>query len=144
MLFRSTVFLYSVCTGLSAFSQGWIDFFVYRFITGLGVGGVFGLAVALVADSLPERSRSAALGWLQALSAIGNITAGVMSMTIAWMGRSGWIDPKNGWKIMFLFGAIPAFLCFFIQWQLKEPEKWVKAREEGRKTGVAFGSYSSL
>ena len=32
----------------------------------------------------------------------------------------------------------------FLQWRLKEPEKWVRAREEGRKTGAAFGSYVSL
>jgi hypothetical protein len=45
---------------------------------------------------------------------------------------------------MFLIGAVPAFLCVFIQVRLKEPEKWVRAREEGRKTGAAFGSYTSL
>jgi MFS family permease len=28
--------------------------------------------------------------------------------------------------------------------RLKEPEKWVKAREAGLKTGVKFGSYASL
>jgi hypothetical protein len=39
---------------------------------------------------------------------------------------------------------LPAFLCVFIQMRLKEPEKWVKARAEGRRTGVAFGSYTSL
>ncbi|MFM7932301.1 MAG: MFS transporter, partial [Pirellula sp.] len=77
-----TVLMYSLCTGLSAFSTSWIDFFIYRFITGMGVGGVFGLAVALVADSLPERSRTPALGLLQALSAFGNITAGLMSIAI--------------------------------------------------------------
>ena len=78
------VLIYSVCTGLSAFSKGWIDFASYRFITGLGVGGVFGLAVALVADSLPDAARSSALGTLQALSAVGNVTAGVVSM---WLGN---------------------------------------------------------
>ena len=41
-----TVLMYSVFTGLSALSKGWVDFAVYRFITGLGVGGVFGLARA--------------------------------------------------------------------------------------------------
>jgi MFS family permease len=45
---------------------------------------------------------------------------------------------------MFLIGAIPAFLCVFIAFRLKEPEKWVKARAEGRITGAKFGSYSSL
>src|SRR5882762_10167778 len=77
-----TVLLYSVCTGLSAFSKGWVDFALYRFATGLGVGGVFGLSVALVADSLPDHARSSALGLLQALSAIGNITAGSISMIL--------------------------------------------------------------
>jgi len=145
-----TVLMYSVFTGLSALSQGWIDFAVYRFITGLGVGGVFGLAVALIADALPDRARPQALGSLQALSAVGNITAGLISM---WVGKmvadqtqvfGKVLTSQWSWKLMFLVGALPAFLCVFIQWRLKEPEKWVKAREEGRKTGAAFGSYASL
>ncbi len=139
-----TVLIYSVCTGLSAFSTGWMDFAVYRFLTGLGVGGVFGLAVALVADGLPERSRTGALGTLQALSAVGNISAGLISMGMGKLGAAGHINPANAWKYMFLIGALPAFLCVFLQIRLKEPEKWVRAREEGRLTGARFGSYASL
>ncbi len=141
-----TVLLYSVFTGLSALSTSWLDFAIYRFITGLGVGGVFGLAVALIADTLPDESRPGALGMLQALSAVGNITAGLISM---WMGSlissgSNSITSATAWKYAFLFGAIPAFLCVFIQLRLKEPEKWVKAKEAGKITGVKFGSYASL
>lgn len=139
-----TVLLYSVFTGLSALSQGWVDFAIYRFITGLGVGGVFGLAVALIADALPDKARPHALGTLQALSAVGNITAGLISMYAGSLVAKGAISSQASWKLMFLIGALPAFLCVFIQWRLKEPEKWVKAREAGRKTGVAFGSYASL
>ncbi|MCA9134985.1 MAG: hypothetical protein KDA45_17570, partial [Planctomycetales bacterium] len=43
-----------------------------------------------------------------------------------------------------MLGAVPAFLCVFIQLRLKEPEKWVKAREAGKITGVKFGSYAEL
>ena len=139
-----TVLIYSVCTGLSAFSTGWADFAAYRFLTGLGVGGVFGLAVALVADTLPDRSRAGALGMLQALSAVGNVTAGVVSMFIGSLESRGVIPAGRGWTYMFLVGAIPAFLCVFIQMRLKEPEKWVKAREAGRIAGVKFGSYTAL
>lgn len=137
------VLIYSVCTGLSAFSTGWTDFAIYRFLTGLGVGGVFGLAVALVADSLPDKARSSALGTLQALSAVGNVTAGLISM---WLGSmEGRAFPAGmAWKYMFLIGALPAFLCVFLQMRLKEPEKWVKAREAGARAGVKFGSYASL
>ena len=138
------VLMYSVFTGLSALSQGWMDFAFYRFITGLGVGGVFGLAVALIADGLPDRSRAGALGSLQALSALGNITAGLISMGVGSMVAAKHIPPAWSWKIMFLIGALPAFMCVFLQMRLKEPEKWVKAREAGRVTGVKFGSYASL
>jgi MFS family permease len=138
------VLMYSLFTGLSALSRGWIDFAIYRFITGLGVGGVFGLAVALIADSQPDASRAGALGTLQALSAIGNISAGLISMWVGGLVASKAIQPSWSWKIMFLIGAVPAFLCVFLQIRLREPEKWVAAREAGRKTGVAFGSYASL
>lgn len=138
-----TVLIYSLCTGLSAFSQGWIDFAIYRFLTGLGVGGVFGLAVALVADSLPDSARPHALGTLQALSAVGNVTAGVVAMTLGSMEGKA-IPAGSAWKYMFLVGALPAFMCVFLQMRLKEPEKWVKAREEGARAGVAFGSYAEL
>ncbi|NOS69960.1 MAG: MFS transporter [Verrucomicrobia bacterium] len=138
-----TVLLYSVCTGLSAFSKGWIDFAIYRFITGLGVGGVFGLAVALVADALPEKSRTGALGTLQALSAVGNITAATIAILLGRMeGHS--IPAGMAWKYMFVIGALPAFLCVFLQMRLKEPEKWVQARAAGKLTGAKFGSYASL
>ena len=139
-----TILLYSVFPGLSAYSTSWIDFAIYRFITGLGVGGVFGLAVALVADTMPDRSRPSALGWLQALSAIGNISAGVISIVMGLMIDAGSIEKGDAWKYAFLIGAIPAFLCVFILFRLKEPEKWVKARQEGRAAGVKFGSYATL
>jgi len=139
-----TVLMYSVFTGLSALSKGWVDFAIYRFITGLGVGGVFGLAVALIADGLPDKARPGALGTLQALSAVGNITAGLISMWAGNMVTNKTITADQSWKFMFLIGALPAFLCVFLQIRLKEPEKWVKAREAGRVAGVKFGSYVSL
>jgi MFS family permease len=127
---------------LSCLSTGFFDFCVYRFITGLGVGGVFGLAVALVADSVPDRTRAPALGMLQSLSAVGNITAGLIGMGIGAMASIPFGLPP--WKAMFLVGAFPAFLCVFVMRRLKEPQKWVEARAAGKITGVKFGSYASL
>jgi MFS family permease len=134
-----TVLIYSLCTGLSAFSRDVNEFMIYRALTGLGVGGVFGLAVALVADSLPELARPKALGLLQALSAVGNVTAGLCAMSLAEM------DPMNSWKYLFIIGAAPAFLCIFIMIRLKEPAKWIAARQASREVGgKAMGSYVSL
>lgn len=134
-----TVLIYSLCTGLSAFSRDVNEFMIYRALTGLGVGGVFGLAVALVADSLPELARPKALGLLQALSAVGNVTAGLCAMALSEM------DPMHSWKYLFIIGAAPAFLCIFIMIRLKEPPKWIAARQASREVGgKAMGSYASL
>ncbi len=129
-----TVLLYSLFTGLSALATSWFDFAVYRFITGLGVGGVFGLAVALIADTLPDQARPGALGMLQALSAAGNISAGLVSMLMASLIKNEVVTASNAWRLAFLIGSIPAFLCVFIQLRLREPEKWVKAKEAGKAT----------
>src|SRR5277367_463978 len=79
-----TILLYGLCTGLSGFSTGPVDFGVYRFISGLGVGGVFGLAVAICADALPDLARPHALGLLQALSAVGNMIAGTTAVILGY------------------------------------------------------------
>src|SRR5207253_10487490 len=91
-----TILLYSVFTGLSALSVGFWDFAFYRFLTGLGVGGQFAVGVSLVAEVMPERARTSALGLLQALSAVGNITAGLCGIALAF-GSSY----EEKWRYMF-------------------------------------------
>src|SRR5262249_38098768 len=81
--------LYSGFPGLSALSTGFWDFAAYRFLTGLGVGGEFAVGVSLVAEVMPDRARPFALGLLQALSAVGNITAAVTGIVLAYLARAG-------------------------------------------------------
>lgn len=140
-----SVLLYSVFTGLSALSTGFFDFCAYRFLTGMGVGGVFGLAVALVADTVPDKARAPALGLLQSLSSIGNISAGLIGMGIGMLAARELLPMGlKTWQAMFLVGGAPAFLCVFILAKLKEPKKWVDAKAAGKISGVKFGSYGAL
>ena len=140
-----SVLIYSVFTGLGAFSTSFVDFCIYRFLTGCGVGGVFGLAVALVADSVPDHTRAPALGLLQSLSTWGNILAGLIGMGIGALAARHLLPfGLKPWQTIFLIGAFPAFLCVFMLRRLPEPEKWVKARAAGALAGVKFGSYSTL
>jgi MFS family permease len=116
-----TILIYSLSTGLSALSQHWGDFMLYRFLTGLGVGGEFAAGVSLVAEVMPNRARPFALGLLQALSAVGNIIGSMLS----------WVVMPYGWQYMFLVGALPALVVVVILRTLREPEAWqrVKAGE---------------
>lgn len=137
-----TILIYSLSTGLNAFATGFTDFCVYRFITGTGVGGVFGLAVALVADSVPDRTRPPALGLLQALSTVGNLTAGIIGMLI---GAAATLPfGLKPWQMLFVIGAAPALLSVLVMLRLKEPAKWVEARAASGAKGIKFGSYGSL
>jgi MFS family permease len=117
-----TILLYSAFTGLSALSTGVQDFALYRFLTGLGVGGQFAVGVSLVAEVMPDRARPFALGLLQALSAVGNIAAAVTGIVLAYLARWGYVG--ESWRIMFVVGAVPAFLAVFVFLRLQEPERW--------------------
>lgn len=122
-----TILLYSIFTGLSAFSVSVYDFMLYRFLTGLGVGGEFAVGVALVAEVMPDRARAYALGWLQALSAIGNMTAAAIAMILGVVEDTG----ISSWRIMFIIGTVPALLAIVIRARLKEPERWQKQKDAG-------------
>jgi MFS family permease len=120
----ATILLYSLFTGLSALSVGFWDFALYRFLTGLGVGGQFAVGVSLVAEVMPERARSSALGLLQALSAVGNVAAALFGIGLAFLGRFEVIEGSQSWRYMFVIGTVPALLVLIIMRRLREPERW--------------------
>lgn len=127
----ATIVIYSIFTGLSAFSRGFWDFALLRFLTGLGVGGEFAVGVSLVAEVMPSRARPHALGMLQALSAVGNITAALIAMA------------GTNWRVMFMIGTAPALLSLFVRRRLKEPEKWQAVSTTDGVT-QQLGSYREL
>ncbi|GIX02586.1 MAG: hypothetical protein KatS3mg112_1523 [Thermogutta sp.] len=138
-----TVACYSLFTGLSAFSFGLWDFLLYRFIAGLGIGGQFGLGTAIVAETLPDRARPHALGFLQAFSALGNISAGVVGIVFSQLLLAGYISGQT-WRWMFGVGVLPAVLIVFIMFWLKEPERWKQAVAEGKAGKQKAGSLVEL
>ena len=132
-----TLLVYSGFTGLSGCAQSWMDFIGYRFLVGLGVGGMFGAATTLVAESVPGGFRSVALGSLQALSATGNITGSMISYLIP-PGQADFLSHYSGWRVLFFVGILPSLLVIPMIWFLREPDAWKKAKEaaargEGRK-----------
>lgn len=114
-----TILIYALFTGLSGVAQNVHQYLAFRFLTALGVGGEFAAGVALVAEAFPERSRPMALGMLQALSAVGNMTAAVIVFVVG----------DFNWRIVFFIGALPALLVVWIRRAAREPERWQQARD---------------
>jgi MFS family permease len=140
-----TILIYSAFTGLTFFSQGKFDFTLFRFLTGLGVGGVFGLAVSLIAETVPSTARVQALGLLQVLSTVGNLSAGFIKIGIDRLETGGVIQTGEGWRWVFLVGALPAILVVFTGRFLKEPDAWLALKRSGalEQKGM-FSSYGRL
>jgi MFS family permease len=113
-----TILLYSLFTGLSALSRSFWDFGLYRFLTGLGVGGEFAAGVTLVAEVMPASARAHALGLLQSFGAVGNVLGSLLSFVVL----------PLGWRWMFLVGVLPGLLVAFVFKKMKEPEAWQRAR----------------
>ena len=129
-----TILIYSLFTGLSALSRSWWDFAVYRFITGMGVGGEFAAGISLVAEAMPVRARPYALGLLQALSAVGNMIAA--GITFAVPPQESFLG-MSGWRVAFLVGILPALLVVMVFRKIKEPEVWQIARAAANRGDVS-------
>ena len=114
-----TILIYALFTGLSGVAQTWQQLAVFRFLAALGVGGEWAAGASIVAEVFPQRSRPMALGTLQALSAVGNMTAAVICYVLAGVS----------WRWAFAVGIVPALVVVWIRRSLKEPERWQHAKE---------------
>ncbi len=111
-----TIVLFAVFTGLCAFAQGYWDLLIFRTIAGIGLGGEFGIGMALAAEAWPARHRArvssyVALGWQ-----LGVLGAALLTPLLL---------PYIGWRGMFLVGVIPAVVAWVIRNKLHEPEVFV-------------------
>ncbi|WP_165232953.1 MFS transporter [Aquisphaera insulae] len=125
-----TIVLYSAFTALSGLARSWPEFAFYRFLCGMGIGGEYAAGVALVAEAMPARARPFTLGLVQAASSIGAMIGSGLSLLVGPQGAVGGIA---GWRILFLFGAIPSLLVILIRSRVPEPNRWVRARDRARE-----------
>jgi len=141
----STLLAYTFFSGLSGFARTGVEFLIFRFLFGIGVGGMFGAATTLVAESVPRHFRTMALGSMQALSACGNMLASGLSLKIT-PGMEGFWGHYSGWQVLSFVSVFPAILAVPMMLILKEPQAWIKAKAEAATGGAdkAVGSFAEL
>lgn len=116
-----TIMLFAIFTGLCAFATGYWDLLIYRTIAGIGLGGEFGIGMALAAEAWPTKHRArvssyVALGWQ-----VGVLAAALLTPLLL---------PVIGWRGMFLVGVIPALVAWIIRNKIHEPEVFVRKPKE--------------
>jgi MFS family permease len=138
----TTLLAYTLFSGLSGFARTGVEFLVFRLLFGLGVGGMFGAATTLVAESVPAHFRTLALGSMQALSACGNMVASGLSFKISPGVENLW-GHYSGWQVLSFVSVFPAILAVPMLLILKEPQPWIKAKAEAA-TGASGKSVGSI
>ncbi|MEO6974187.1 MAG: MFS transporter [Rhodoferax sp.] len=121
-----TILLFAAFTGLCAFATGYRELLLYRTVAGLGLGGEFGIGMALAAEAWPARHRArvssyVALGWQ-----VGVLAAALLTPLLL---------PLIGWRGMFLVGVVPALAAWLIRCKLNEPEAFTRSAGK-RKSGL--------
>jgi MFS family permease len=132
-----TIFLYAAFTGLSGLTRTPFQFVALRFLTGLGIGGEFAAGAALVAETFPAHARATALGIVQAVSALGNVLAGIIYFVIG-------ANPDLGWRWVMFVGFAPIFLIAVIFLFIHEPDAWKESRAKAKSGHAQLGSIFGL
>ena len=123
-----TILIYASFTGLCGIAGSWQELALYRFLTGIGIGGEWAAGAALIAETWPAKSRAKAAGIMQASGGIGFFLA---------TGLYLFIGPY-GWRWVFALGVLPALVAFYIRRSLEEPQRWTRARAQQNPLPLLF------
>ncbi len=128
---------FSVLELLSAFAPTFGSFLVLRALFGVAMGGEWGVGAALALESLPAENRGFFSGLLQEGYAAGNLLAAAVYglLAIAYHGHA-----FAAWRVLFLVGALPSLLVFYVRSGVAESPSW----EAGRAVGSRSGPRGSL
>jgi MFS family permease len=83
--------------------------------------GEWSCGSVLVAETWPAEHRAKAMGIMQSGWAIGALFAAALSALFL---------ERFGWRVLFLIGALPAALAFFIRRNIPEPPAWKEHAQE--------------
>lgn len=121
-----SIVIFAVFTGLTALAWDYPSLVVFRCISGLGLGGEFGIGMTLVAEAWPASRRARATAWVANGWQLGTLLAAMVSAILL---------PLGGWRLPFALGVFPAIVAFLIRSRLHEPEAFSQIHEHGSRSG---------
>jgi len=110
-------------------------FLVCRALFGIAMGGVWGVGAALVLESLPAKNRGFFSGLLQEGYVCGNLLAALLFATLfPHLHGTGMLA---NWRVLFMIGALPALLAFYLNYKVEESPAWLAAHRSNDSSATA-------
>ncbi len=116
-VFMITLLLFSVASGVSAFSTTLAVFLILRFFVGMGLGGELPVATTLVSELVPAESRGRTVVLLESFWAVGWLLAALISY---------FVIPEYGWEVALILGALPAFYVLYLRRNLPDSPQFTR------------------
>jgi SHS family lactate transporter-like MFS transporter len=107
---------YSLCELASAAAPNLGALLALRALFGIAMGGEWGIGAALALETLPATNRGFFSGLLQEGYVIGYLLASIVF---------GTLFDRIGWRGMFVLGAAPALLVFYVRRTVEESPAWL-------------------
>jgi SHS family lactate transporter-like MFS transporter len=120
------ILCYSVLGAAAAFSPNLTVFLILRTLFGIAMGGEWGLGSSLVMESIPPSARGPVSGILQAGYPSGFLLASVVYGLFYGRDIGGY---EIGWRTLFLFSVLPAFVVLFIRSNVEESPAFIEAQQ---------------
>ena len=125
-----TIVWFSFFSLLCALAQNFEQLMIFCALLGLGIGGEWATGAVLLGETVRAQYRGRAVGCVQAGYAVGWGGA-VLAQAILF----SFIPHEIAWRYMFVVGALPALLIFYIRRHVKEPAISEKARLAAKQLG---------
>lgn len=130
-----SILWYSFCNLFAGLSPSFTMLVFWRTILGIGMGAEWPAGAALAMESWPARSRGFMSGVLQGSWGLGFALAGLAYNVLYAPMES--IAPGYGWRGMLILGVLPALVCVWIRYYVKEPEVWAENQRQQAESNQA-------
>jgi MFS family permease len=127
-----TVVAYALFTALCGIATSYEMLLVFRVLQGLGFGGEWAAGAILVAEYSAARHRGRAVAAVQSSWAVGWGLA-VVVYTIVFSV----LDDATAWRVLFLTGALPALLVFYVRRGTDDAPAYVEQRDTAGRGSLA-------
>ncbi len=121
-LFTITVLVYAAATLATAFSWDFLSFAVFRFITGMGIGGEYAAINSAIDELIPARRR----GWTDlAINGSFWIGAAIGAGSSLLVLDPAIVPPSIGWRAAFCIGGVLGFAVMLLRHWVPESPRWL-------------------
>jgi putative MFS transporter len=117
-IFQYSILWYAAFTALTALAWGPWSVMSFRFLAGLGLGGMLVVDPSMLAEYLPPQRRGRLLVFLDFWWPVGLLAA--TGLSYIFLGPTFDRFGDWSWRYLFLAAAFPAFLAFVVRRSLPE------------------------